>query len=981
MRIVKRFSAPIFIVLVASLLAVVWFHDGFILGTAEAKIPFYNLERFREITSWAWTDFNLGNSTSLIIASGPTWWFLSQIQGTGIPGFIIQAFCFWFIFISAGMGIYWLTKTLFPDLGKRYLILAVLFYFFNPLSLVNVWNRFLYNYMVFWALLPVALFILIKGLKERKLILGVMLALTLTLFSYALSGYVFNLLIWFVLIFTWLFFIFIYLEKKFIFYSVKFFVLILVSFMLLNFFWVLPTFNYVTSASTAKEISSFVTTEGNLYTLNILSQKLGNLIDISRLTQFVFYLNEGPKWASFYLSPVLIIIMFTISGLILFGIYRQKRDKGALFLGILFVLGVFLAKGNNPPFGKLFQFFFEKISVLQIFRDPFEKFGFILSLSAAPLFALGVREFSGIFNNRIKAPIYFISLFFILGVLGYPFFTGLVFTSKSPPNDDYLIGYKVKVPDYYKQANDWLESQGNNFRFIGFPLGDEGMTFKWEKGYQGVEPSEILFSTPGITFNTTIPYYSQIAEKLERLLFQQEDFYKVANLLNVRYFMVRNDVDIRERRLRMPEAIVAVLSRNEKEGKVKKVAQFGELTFWENLKWENRTVYVATNIVSVSPQAKIIEVLFPQVEDQVVLVGPIDIAKDKESLNIIYPETNVFYKKQQRCFQLIGDFENPKKYSVNIDEQSEYELLLDDVNLSSNEASLAARFKVSVDDQLLQSTDQFIGGNRISYGKVNLTAGKHEISIIRPASSNLVSAPDDIILKTPKGNNQASFKIENFNPYSRYLINFDYVTKSGQQLIFYFQQNNDMTREGKIIAECLNPNILNQGSNFSDSINVSDIYAPKRSDEAGVLFSVSPGQDTEATIKNLSVNRLIEPQPILVKRNPVVTAEVPLITYTKINPTKYSVRVSGAKDSFILVLSELFNNGWIARFDDNTTANTHFLANAYANGWLIDKTGDFNLTLEFSPQRLLDIGKIISGLSILGGLIYIGSTLLKKKGI
>ncbi|MDO8639124.1 MAG: hypothetical protein Q7R43_06115, partial [Candidatus Daviesbacteria bacterium] len=78
-------------------------------------------------------------------------------------------------------------------------------------------------------------------------------------------------------------------------------------------------------------------------------------------------------------------------------------------------------------------------------------------------------------------------------------------------------------------------------------------------------------------------------------------------------------------------------------------------------------------------------------------------------------------------------------------------------------------------------------------------------------------------------------------------------------------------------------------------------------------------------------------------------------------------------------LSELFNSGWEARFDDKTIAKDHFLANAYANGWLIDKKGDFSLTLEFAPQRLLDKGKIISSVSFLGGLIYIGSILWRKR--
>lgn len=979
----KNLPAILIIFSVPLILVSIWFHEGLILGTAESMIPFYRLESFQQKTERSWTDFHLGSPATLTIASSPTWWLLAQIQHIGIPGFIIQAFIFWFMLILSGLGMYKLTQTFFPALNKNYFILSALFYWFNTLVLVNVWNRFLYNYIVFYSILPLLLFFYIKGLENRKYIYAVIVPLFLAFFSYALTAYVFNLLTFFLLAFTCIFLILIYFKRDFIFFSIKYNIVILIWFLFVNAWWILPTFQFVQAKDTASDLASFITPEGNLYTLNILSQKLGNLIDLTRLIHIAFYQGEGPAWAHSFVSFPLNIILFLTSSLIFIGIYVSRKLKWGIFLSSLFLTGIFLAKGNLPPFGDVFNFFFLKFSVVQVFRDPFEKFSFLLSLAAAPLFALGIWGLKEKIAKRFQ-PLLSLTVLIIIGVLAFPFVSGLVFTSITPPNSDYSIGFKVKVPEYYADANSWLESQGNNFRFISFPLGDdplrnEGITYKWEKGYQGVEPSEILFSAPGITFNTTIPYYSQVVEKLEKSFFEQEDFYKLAELLNIRYFLVRNDVDINERRLRKPEAAEAVLGNGKEE--VKKVAQFGELTFWENLKWKDKTVYAATNLVSVFPQPKITEVFLSQMDTSTVLTTPIDKVKDKESLNIIYPETATSYQKKQKCSQLVEDFENPKKYSVDISKQSGYELLLDDVNLSLEEASLAAGLKVSIDDQPLQSAGQFTGGNVISYGKVNLTVGKHEISIERPAASNLVSAPDNIIIKPSQGNSRALFKIENFNPYSRYLVNFDYVIKLGQKIVFYFQQNNDMVRKGNIVAECLNLNILDQGSNSGNSTNVSEIYTPRRSDEAGVLFSLSPGQDAEATIKNLSVKRLIEPQPVLVKKNADVFLEAPLVTYTKISPVKYSVHVKGARSSFILVLSELFNSGWEVRFDDDSAASAHFLANAYANGWLIDKTGDFNLTLEFAPQRLLDIGKIVSWISFLGGLIYITSMLLKKKGL
>lgn len=970
--------AFLLILTIPLILVSIWFKDGLILGTAEAEIPFYKLERFKDKASWSWTDFHLGNTAGLTIASAPSWWLLSKLQNLGIPGFIVQAFTFWFLLTSAGIGIYGLTKALFPKLSEKYLILAVLFYWFNPLSLVNVWNRFLYNYIVFFAVLPLLLFVYIWGLRQRKYRFSLVTALIVAFFAFAFTSYVFNLLALFLLIFTWIFLILTERKKEFIFFSIKFNLLTLIISILINAWWIIPTFIFIFAKDTS-EGYFLVTPEGNLYTLNILSQKLGHLIDITRLMQATFYQNEGPKWASSYSGPLLSSLLFTVTGTIFWGIYRLRAQKEVLYLGLLFLLGIFFAKGNNQPFGGIFQFFFERINFLQVLRNPFEKFGFIIALATAPLFVVGVDELEKKLKKKISFLAYLVSLILVVGVLGFPFLSGLVFTSKSPPNDDYSIGFKVKVPEYYEEANRWLESRGRNLRFISFPLGDEGITYTWEKGYQGVEPSGILFSTSGITFNTSIPYYSQIAENLERLLFEGEDFSKVANLLNAKYFLVHYDIDIRERRLRDPSVIETLLENKTVKGEVKKVAQFGKLTFWENLKWIDRTVYTSTNLIAVIPNARISDALFQEVgtDDVLLTKDPEWEIKGIEGLEVIYPQE----EENNTPNPEIQSFERQKKYHVNVNKGSDYELVLTDAYILQNEATLAAQFKVTVDDKQILKQSNLREDKKISFGKINLSAGAHEITIERPMSKNLVSAPENVSIKTIPDENQASFEIENFDPYLRYLVGFDYLIKSGQEFIFMFQQSNDLIRQGNIVSQYPYFNVLTK-DNLNSFRHASGIYTPQRSEKAGILFWVDPSKNMEVVIKNVSVNRLIEPQPVLIKENPQVSSSPPpQITYVKHNPTKYTVRVNGASSPFILVLSELFNSGWEAIFDDNTSARTHFSTNAYANGWLIEKEGDFNLTLEFAPQRLLDKGKIISGVTVVLGLIYIGSVLIRKKGI
>lgn len=971
----KKNFIPILIILIIPLILVSsWFHEGLILGTAESMIPFYRLESFQQKTENAWTDFHLGGPSTLTIASFPTWWLVAQVQKNGIPGFVIQAFIFWFIFVISGLGIYKLSQMFFPSLSRKYLILGTLFYWFNPLALVNVWNRFLYNYIVFYAILPILTFLYIKGLEKRNYVFAVIIPLFLAFFSYALTAYAFNFLTLFLLIFTCFFLIITQYKKDFIIFSVKFNVIILIGFLLVNAWWILPTSQFLQAKDTTADLSLFITPEGNIYTLDTLSKLLGNLIDIARLTHIAFYQNAGPAWANAYISFPLNVILAVISIIIFVGVLFSRKIKWGLFLSTLFLVGIFLAKGNVPPFGEIFQSFFKRFLFVQIFRDPFEKFSFLLILAAAPLFMLGFQKLEKI-AGKFRSLLFLVALLTII-VLASPFFTGRVFTSINPPNNDYSIGFKVKVPKYYLDANSWLESKGKNFRFIGFPLGDEGITYKWEKGYQGVEPSEILFSTAGVTFDTTIPYYHQIAQDLEKLLFKEPDFYKVANLLNARYLLIHSDVDIRERRLREPQTIESVLRKNEKEGTVKKVAEFDKLTLWENTKWFDTTVYATTDLVYVSPQASISDIFFGNkyLSNSLQAIGSSSDIKNSARLKIIYPQeikVNATGKEGQT-------FERIKKYSVNLDKQSDYELVLDNVDLAEDEATLAAQLKVTVDNKPVSREGRFLNNNKISFGQINLSTGAHEISIERPMSGNLVAVLKDVYLQANPGKNLALFEIKKFDPYSRYLVGFDYLIKTGQEFIFMFQQSNDLIRDDKVVPQFPYFNVMTQG-NFSNFIHASGIYTPQRSDRANILFWADPSKNTEVAIKKVLVKRLIEPQPVLIKENSQPNLSIPQITYTKHNPAKYFVHIRGARNPFMLVFSELYNSGWKATFDDGTSPQIHFLANAYANGWVVNKVGDFNMTLEYMPQRFLDKGKIVSLVSVIVGFVCIAIILLRKK--
>lgn len=106
----------------------------------------------------------------------------------------------------------------------------------------------------------------------------------------------------------------------------------------------------------------------------------------------------------------------------------------------------------------------------------------------------------------------------------------------------------------------------------------------------------------------------------------------------------------------------------------------------------------------------------------------------------------------------------------------------------------------------------------------------------------------------------------------------------------------------------------------------------------------------------------------------IIGKEIPELTFSKIDQTNYLINVNST-DPFVLILSQTFDKEWEATIDAETI-NKHFIINGFANGWIIEQNGKFQISLEYSPQRDVEIGRIISILTIIFSL-----TMLYRKKI
>ncbi|MBI2430651.1 MAG: hypothetical protein HYV39_01400 [Candidatus Levybacteria bacterium] len=173
------------------------------------------------------------------------------------------------------------------------------------------------------------------------------------------------------------------------------------------------------------------------------------------------------------------------------------KKPNIIFFALLALLGSFLAKGVNPPFGEINQWLFMHIPGMNFFRDP-TKFYLLVSLSYSVLIPFSLLQISRIVssikyqvlgkkinpnNTYYIIPIIFLVIWLflirpaILGQLGGTF-------------------QKHKVPNEYFLLKDFLHNQPDFFRTLWIP---RGLRFNYFSNIHLVVASEQLFGTRDIT--------------------------------------------------------------------------------------------------------------------------------------------------------------------------------------------------------------------------------------------------------------------------------------------------------------------------------------------------------------------------------------------------------------------------------------------------------------------------------------------------
>lgn len=176
----------------------------------------------------------------------------------------------------------------------------------------------------------------------------------------------------------------------------------------------------------------------------------------AKFFSFAFFENSisllHPNWPenifgkTYFMRPEFLIIAF----LAFASLFYIKNNKKILPFALLSLIGAFLAKGTNEPFGAAYIWLFENIPGFNLFRDP-TKFYILIALSYSMLIPFAIKKISDILLPFLKCSHVLLVLAFII-FWGFTIrynFTGSLFKVAGVPPE------YVKLKEYIEPQQDF----------------------------------------------------------------------------------------------------------------------------------------------------------------------------------------------------------------------------------------------------------------------------------------------------------------------------------------------------------------------------------------------------------------------------------------------------------------------------------------------------------------------------------------------
>lgn len=288
---------------------------------------------------------------------------------------------------------------------------------------------------------------------------------------------------------------------------------------------------------------------------------------------------------------------------------------------------------------------------------------------------------------------------------------------------------------------------------------------------------------------------------------------------------------------------------------------------------------------------------------------------------------------------------------------------------------------------------------KVSFGTVDFSGNSSFILEYAPLANLYMNRRLQTVL-TPKGNMFCQIgDIAGYDWRQQYKITLRLDTPAPDDTHLYLRRirsDAEKLREGELIMPDITFNLKtreNKKQQFS--------FAGESTDQATSLyFCTLKPWSSELLLSDISVEQKLNVPLYLTAASdqPVQKTQMHPVTYTRIDPTKYSVDVRSLQFPAIVVFNENYNKKWklyephdwlppaFARWTDTwfsrpVADRNHFAVNGYANAWYLATKPSGPLVIEYQSQKFFYQGIVVTvaGIAIISFVMLLRFIIKRNK--
>lgn len=681
--------------------------------------------------------------------------------------------------------------------------------------------------------------------------------------------------------------------------------------------------------------------------LNWLSSQ-SNMFNVIRLSGY--WWTDGLFGVDGWVRLIWILstLMAPILGFL--AVILRPKDKTVLTLSIVAVVAIFLGKGVNEPLGNFYSWLvlngpLSSLALRIGIHDP-DRWTALLVFSYAFLSATAIAEIwnkmhSGKrpqsrhidtrnetahrsrimqhLNRKSTATIFLVLLLFFSAVFSaFPLLTGDLRGHITP----------IPTPSSYDDLNKWLTSQEDEYRAYWLP---QWAQFDWMN--RGIDPQAPLWlsSKPVLYYGS--PYTNEYLNFINEVLVNNrtKNLGKLTGMLNTKYVIFHNDT---------AEDFTSLYEILLKQNDLKMVYEKDFLSVFAS-EYVSPYIFSLDNIMYL--QGGFDSLLFlSSIRPFTPGEWAILFMDRKDELN---PMTlNSYAEKSVLVF-----FGADSSVSFLHENSEKMSYLLNDSKTRIVYVANSSYLSRSVDFLVPRSSRYMIafrGNSWSDFDRLTVAVNNQTLT------QNLANATKDSewFYVGPIKLDNGTYRLG----LSRTYTQMSSVIVQPMGWIFSIEEGGTAWRllspdEASDIDNSLNASYYDMPAKIRDFITT---YQTKPENAWGkvvlipdvVLFSIDEGEET-STLDEVFGGETRQP----------------LVDYERLNPSEATVRVN-ATEPFILVYSEAYHEFW-----DAYTGDTHYekiRPYSLLNGFLINRTGSFEIKLEFRAEKYFRLGLIISFLTL-----------------